>query len=320
LVKVQNVAKYFTKQRKLWQLVFSLPWAGQKICALDHVSVNIEPGEILGLVGPNGAGKTTLLRILADLLTPDEGQVLINGRDLSRQGRSLRRITGYVSSDERSFFWRLSGRQNLEFFGQLYGLSRRESIQRSNRLLDEFDLGKKADHWFGGYSAGMRKKCAVMRALMHCPRIVLLDEVTNSLDPESAHMVKTRIKEYVHQKEGRAAVWSTHRLEETAEVCTKVLKMDAGRGNVYYPEKGVKDGARASGYLVKLQNLNGNGQAFHERCRWMLAEAKLEGGISSFLFKGISNEDFGRILTMAVKDYGAFVVFAGCVNKQENGK
>lgn len=200
--------------------------------ALRDVSFNIDAGQILGVVGPNGAGKTTLIKILADVLETDSGQIMLCGRELRKYSRFLRGRIGYVSSDERSFFWRLTGRQNLEFFGRLYGLSPKKILDRVSWILKEFNFEKKADQLFRDYSTGMRKKIAVMRALLHQPHIVLLDEVTNSLDPTSAGMVKTFIRKYVSDQ-ACASVWSTHRLEEIAEVCDKVIIIENGEIRFY---------------------------------------------------------------------------------------
>ena len=184
----------------------------QRVKALDSVSFCIDAGQILGVVGPNGAGKTTLLRILADILEPDEGIVEIWGQVVGKSGHRIRRTIGYVSSDERSFFWRLTARENMEFFARLYGLSASQAKNRTAQLLKQFDFKNKADRLFRDYSAGMRKKVSVMRALLHEPSLLLLDEVTNSLDPDSVRMVKDTICRYVSGREGCAAVWSTHRL------------------------------------------------------------------------------------------------------------
>nr|MBC8481488.1 ABC transporter ATP-binding protein [Planctomycetota bacterium] len=140
-----------------------------------------------------------------------------------------RRGIGYVSSDERSFFWRLSGRDNLLFFARLYGLTSKHGRARIEVLLKQFDFEKRADDLFKNYSAGMRKKVSIIRALMHQPSLLLLDEVTNSLDPESTAAVKKVIRQYVSAGQGRMAIWSTHRLEEMPEICDGFLIIDSGR-------------------------------------------------------------------------------------------
>lgn len=228
VLEVTQVTKGFVVEKPLHKQLLGLFTGRQTILALKQISFNMKAGEILGVVGPNGAGKTTLLRILADLLEPDSGSVVLCGERLGKRGHQLRSKIGYVSSDERSFFWRLSGKQNLEFFSRLYGLRRSEARRRIAPLLDTFGLGDKSGQMFRDYSSGTRKKFALIRALVHRPNLLLLDEVTNSLDPPSAQAVKCFVQEYISDRDSRAGVWSTHRLEEIAEVCDKVLMIDRG--------------------------------------------------------------------------------------------
>jgi len=229
VVEVRNLTKYFLPVRPLPQ-VLRAPFARPaKFFALRGVSFAVPAGEILGIVGPNGAGKTTLLRLLADLLEADAGSVRLGGYELATLGPRARRDIGYVSNDERSFFWRLTGVQNLEFFGRLYGLPRVRVRQRMEELLAWSALEDKARHLFRDYSSGTRKKFALVRALLHEPKLVLLDEATNSLDPPSARSVKALVRDYVSAGSERAAVWSTHRLEEIGEICDRVLVINYGR-------------------------------------------------------------------------------------------
>jgi ABC-2 type transport system ATP-binding protein len=243
IVEVMNLTKCFVHTRFLHQI-----WRGpftckEKIHALRGVSFAVAAGEILGLVGPNGAGKTTLLRLIADLLKADEGSVRLCGHELSALGHLARARIGYVSNDERSFFWRLTGVQNLEFFGSLYGLSRTEARRRINELLGRFSLERQARRPFREVSSGTRKKFALIRALLHEPRLLLLDEVTNSLDPSSVQSVKRLVRDYVSSGTPRGGVWSTHRLEEIDEICDRVLLIDRGRTTLL-------DTARATGALA----------------------------------------------------------------------
>jgi ABC-2 type transport system ATP-binding protein len=228
IVESRDIGKSFAVHRPIYQQVFDPFAPTQRIHALEGINFAIKQGEILGVVGPNGAGKTTLLRILAGLLEPDKGLVRLCGQKLNGAPH-LRGKIGYVPSDERSFFWRLTGKQNLEFFGRLYGMPRPESQGRINELLKLFALEHKASHLFRDYSTGTRKKFALIRALVHRPKIVLLDELTNSLDVSSTQSVKSFVREYVASQSGCAGVWSTHRLEEIVEVCDKLLVIDKGR-------------------------------------------------------------------------------------------
>ncbi len=235
VVEVRNLSKYFVSDRPLHRILLAPFGRGREICALHDVSFTVAGGEILGVAGPNGAGKTTLLRVLANLLEADTGSVRFRGRELSSLGGSVRGDIGYVSNDERSFFWRLTGAQNLEFFGCLYGLSRTEARRRIDELLERFALRRQAGRFFRDYSSGTRKKFAMVRALVHQPRLLLLDEATNSLDPASAHEVKSLVGTYISSCKGRAGIWSTHRLEEIGEICNKALVIDEGRVDFFGP-------------------------------------------------------------------------------------
>jgi ABC-2 type transport system ATP-binding protein len=312
VLEAVNLGKNYLRALPLYKQVL-LPFSKrQKVQALDSVNICIESGQILGVVGPNGAGKTTLLRIFADILEPDSGVVSICGQTLGKKGCRIRSRIGFVSGDERSFFWRLTGRENLEFFARLYGLSRPQAKKRLAKLFEEFGFEEKADHLFMDYAAGMRKKVSVMRALLHGPSLLLLDEVTNSLDMVSATMVKEMVRRYVSGQKGCAAVWCTHRLEEISQICDRVVTLDAGR---IISGGFTEDFTAGSDYMLKVKNLNGQIDAFCEKtgCR---AKIRPAGDNTDELFiGGINQQQFSRIVSVAVKDFGAYVIFAGCIKK-----
>jgi len=261
ILEARNIDKDFVVARSLGRQLLNPFGARKVIQALSAVTFRIKSGEILAVVGPNGAGKTTLLRILADLLEPDRGWVKLCGHKLNGRGHCLRNKIGYVSSDERSFFWRLTGKQNLQFFARLYGIPGLEARRTITAMLKVFGVEEKASQLFRDYSTGTRKKFALIRALLHQPSILLLDEVTNSLDPPSAKSVKSLVREYVSGRSGCAGVWSTHRLEEIDEICDKVLVINKGRVKFFGSVSGLKSkGDRKTDYL-KDGNLNG--QAGH---------------------------------------------------------
>ena len=228
VIEIQNVSKWFVTGRPLRRLLVAPFERRRRVRALADVNCIVAPRQILGVVGPNGAGKTTLLRLIADLLEADAGYVRFCGRELAALGHQVRRHIGYVSNDERSFFWRLTGAQNLEFFACLYGLSLTDARRRIDQLLERFALEHQARQPFRDYSSGTRKKFALIRALVHRPKLVLLDEVTNSLDPSSALKAKSLVRDYVSSCDGCAGVWSTHRLEEIGEICDQVLIINHG--------------------------------------------------------------------------------------------
>ncbi len=194
--------------------------------ALRDVSFSIRAGETWGLLGPNGAGKTTLLKILATLLSPTSGTVRVNGFDVVEQSRDARRSLGLVTSDERSFYWRLTGRQNLRFFAALYGLPHQLAEERITMLLEVLGLTYAADRQFLGYSSGMKQKLAIARGLMNEPRVVLYDEPTRALDPLSAQSIRHWIQE--NRSPMQAHLLATNQLYEAEQLCERVMIINRG--------------------------------------------------------------------------------------------
>ncbi len=197
--------------------------------ALEGVSLTIREGEMVGLLGPNGAGKTTLLKILATLIEPDSGSVSLFGRDLARDPAWARRRIGLVTCDERSFYWRLSGRHNLEFFATLYGVGRRLARERIDMLLETLGLTEAAGRPYHTYSTGMRQKLAIARGLVADPRFVLYDEPTRSLDPLSAQNIRNWIAENRAAAGNTTHLLATNQLNEAERLCERVLILNRGQ-------------------------------------------------------------------------------------------
>jgi ABC-2 type transport system ATP-binding protein len=195
--------------------------------ALDAVSLTVASGEIHALLGPNGAGKTTLVRILAGLTTPSGGQVGVLGADASRAERSLRAQIGLVPSGDRTLYLRISGLENLTFFGRLHGMSRRKARARADELLAYVGLADAARRPVGTYSHGMQKRLSVARALLTAPPVLLLDEATHDLDPEAAADVRDLIAELA--RDGAAVVWATQRIDEIRGFAHRVTLLGGGR-------------------------------------------------------------------------------------------
>ncbi len=215
LVRVRHARKRFVT-RGLRDLLRGSP--GRTIHALDDVSFDAAPGQVTALLGPNGAGKTTLISILCDLIRADSGSVRVAGLDPSESSREVRRSIGLVTSNERSFFWRLTGRQNLEFFAALQGVPPRSARRRARELMTLLGLEGHEDRVFRFYSAGMKKRLTLARALLHDPPVLLMDEPTNSLDAAGAEslieLVRSRIREM-----GKCVLWATHHAYEVEQLC-----------------------------------------------------------------------------------------------------
>jgi ABC-2 type transport system ATP-binding protein len=202
---------------------------GRVIRALDRVDLTVAAGEIVGLCGPNGAGKSTLLRLLAGVVLPTAGTVEVLGVDARHAGPAARRDVAYVVSDERSFAWRLSGRQNLEFFAALHGFARAAGRARVARLCAELEVEAFADRPFREYSTGMRQRFVLARGLLSAPRVLLLDEPTRGLDPAAAAAVCRFLRDEVIRPAGRTVLCATHDLALVRGLCERVVLLDAGR-------------------------------------------------------------------------------------------
>jgi ABC-2 type transport system ATP-binding protein len=198
------------------------------IQALDQVSLQIDRGEIHALLGPNGAGKTTLLRILVGLVDPDKGEVWLNGAGgTDLQDRRLRSLFGLVPSGDRTFYLRISGLENLMFFGRLVGLRRREATARAWKCLRDVGLEDAARTPVGTYSHGMQKRLSIARALLTDPPILLIDEATHDLDPHGARTVQALITDRAHR--GAAVMWTTQRVDEIRGFADRVTLLHEGR-------------------------------------------------------------------------------------------
>ncbi len=194
--------------------------------AVDAVSFQARDGEITGLLGPNGAGKTTTMRMLYTLMTPDRGQVLVDGVDAARDAVTVRRSLG-VLPDARGVYKRLTARENIAYFGELHGLSRELIAERTRVLSQALDMDDILDRQTEGFSQGQRTKTAIARALVHDPRNVILDEPTNGLDV----MTTRAMRGFMHRlrDEGRCVIFSSHIMQEVAALCDRIVVIAKGR-------------------------------------------------------------------------------------------
>jgi ABC-2 type transport system ATP-binding protein len=198
------------------------------VTALVDVAFEVGSGEIVALLGPNGAGKSTLLRILGTAILSDEGEAVVAGHDVVAEPDATRRSIGFLLADERSWYWRLTGRHNLEFFGALYGLRRPAAAERAAELLEEFGLADAADRRFDGYSSGMRLRLSLARALLSEPPVLLLDEPTRSIDAVGTRQFRELVKD-VAARRGVAVLLATHDLHEAAQTATRSIVLSRGR-------------------------------------------------------------------------------------------
>ncbi|MBI4230096.1 MAG: ABC transporter ATP-binding protein [Planctomycetes bacterium] len=225
-IRIEGLSKTFRPLRLGFR---SLRWVRRlpPVEALRGVDLQVREGEIVGLLGANGSGKSTLLKILATLVLPDAGRVEVGGVDLARQPGEVRRRVGFASADERSFYWRLTGRENLAFFAAFHGLAPRDADGRIDRLREEIGLDA-LDRRYGEYSTGMRHRLAIARALLHEPRILLLDEPTRSLDPIAADVLRGILRRTLAGRKGCAILLATHDLQEAQGVCDRIALLHRG--------------------------------------------------------------------------------------------
>ena len=198
--------------------------------AVNGLNLAIKKGELFGLLGPNGAGKTTLVKILCTLLPPDGGTATVNGFDVAKQQMKVKQSIGTIFSvGERGFFWRLSGYSNLEFFAAINNVPRSGRHQRIMEVLELVGLEEKAFEVFQRYSGGMKRKLALARALLADPPILLLDEPTTGLDVTSSRNIRDFIKNDLGKKHGKTVLYTTHYIEEVAQMCDRVAIMNRGK-------------------------------------------------------------------------------------------
>lgn len=232
IVDVQNLRKVYPKKRakadgSWWSSLIPRRQPAEQFVAVDGVSFSIRDGEIFGLLGPNGAGKTTTIRMLCTLLEPTSGTATVNGYDVVRQADLVRQNLGAVLTGERSIYWKLTGRENLEYFAALYHLPPAIAKPRINDLLARLDLANRADEYVERYSSGMKQRIAIAKALLANPPVVLLDEPTIGLDPQSARNLRELILEI--KAEGRTILLTTHYMEEADYLCDRIGIVDAGK-------------------------------------------------------------------------------------------
>jgi ABC-2 type transport system ATP-binding protein len=220
-VVVRDLHRTFRKRRPLAEILRHPLTRPEKVQALRGVDLGIRQGELFGLLGPNGAGKTTLLKVLCGLVLPGKGEASVYGIDVRRE-RLLKPLIGLVQSDERSFYWRLTGRENLHFFGRLQGLWGGPLRQRVSELLEWVKMAGDADRRFGDYSSGMKQRVAIARALLTDPPLVLMDEPTRALDPVHAARTREFIRGELMGRPGRTVILATHNLREAELVCDRV--------------------------------------------------------------------------------------------------
>jgi ABC-type multidrug transport system ATPase subunit len=227
-IAVDSLEKSFPPARSGLRMYLQ-PFERPTAVALAGVSLEVREGEALALLGANGAGKSTLLRILATLLLPTRGAARIAGYDAVREPREVRRRLGYHAGTDHGFYGRLTGRENLRFFGSLNHLSNAAAKQRVSTLAGQFRLEEALDRQVRTLSSGTVQRLSLARALMHQPSVLLLDEPTRSLDAIAAMEFRRFLKKEIVQRAGTSLLFASHTLPEVELLGDRVAVIDRGR-------------------------------------------------------------------------------------------
>lgn len=199
----------------------------KEVVAVDDISFAVRPGELFGILGPNGAGKTTMVKMLTTLLIPTSGTAHILGLDIVRQADQVRPIIGFIFGGERGLYWRLSARDNLQYFADLYRVEPGVAKKRIPELLELVGLKGREEERVEGYSRGMRQRLHIARALLHDPQVLFLDEPTLGLDPVGARELRGMIRDLSIQ--GKTILLTTHYMFEADALCERIAVINHGR-------------------------------------------------------------------------------------------
>ncbi|EKD28709.1 MAG: hypothetical protein ACD_79C00238G0005 [uncultured bacterium] len=221
MIKLENINKIFS-QTKLQGLRLK----NNSVNALRNINLEIEPCSIFGILGPNGAGKSTLLKLIYGALSPTSGSIIINNVAIEKN-KSVLSTIGICTENEKGFYNKLTGRENLEFYGSFYGLTKLFITNRISELESFFHLENNLNSYYQYYSSGNKKRLALMRALLHNPSILLLDEITDNLDP----LFRENLMFYLFdlcKKEKRTILFASQRIEEICSICSRVIFLKKG--------------------------------------------------------------------------------------------
>ena len=250
-IGANGLTKDFEKGRRTtWQRLRREPDRRERFRAVDGIDLRVETGEIFGILGPNGAGKTTTMRMLATLLEPTSGTATVLGHDLVTDARAIRRRLGAVLSGERSLYWKLTARENLEYFAALYHVPPTDTPARISDILEAVHLTDRADDYVEKFSTGMRQRLVLARALLPAPALLLLDEPTVGLDPQAARDLRERVVQL--RDEGRTVLLTTHYMEEADQLCDRIAIVDHGRIVALDTPEGLKRNLSAT-EVVRLE-------------------------------------------------------------------
>jgi ABC-2 type transport system ATP-binding protein len=241
LISARGVSMRFPYAKRYRELLLHPLRPRRTFVALTNVNLRIEKGDRVAVMGPNGAGKTTLLKLIGGLLLPSEGNILVNGFDTLRHSQQARKSVGFVLNEERSFFWRLTAVQNLEFFGALDNLWGADLRQRIDELIDLVGLAQSAGKPVSSFSSGMKQRLALARGLIAEPDVLILDEPTRALDPVATEELTELILGRIHEGSRKTMLIATHSIEDVRKLCNKVLIVSHGQVMGFEPLSDLAD-------------------------------------------------------------------------------
>ena len=249
-VEVSKLSKTFeTREGRLFRKV------PKRVVAVDGIDFNVPEGEILGLLGPNGAGKTTTIKMLCTLITPTSGDAFINGFSIAKDQQRVRQNLGVMLTGERTLYWKLTGEENLQYFAALYHLEPSYAKERIPELLKLVGLNERQDTLVENYSTGMRIRLSFVKALLNDARVLLFDEPTASLDPQSSHLIRDIIRNLKSQ--GHAIILTTHNMEEADLLSDRVAIIDHGKIEALASPSDLKQKVKTSDVIeIEARNLN----------------------------------------------------------------
>lgn len=226
-VEASGVTKIYRPSLRFEDLI-RMRFHKEPVQALQGIDMALSPGKVHAFIGANGAGKTTLLKIIAGLLRPTTGTIRISGIDPAKDPLHVKKMVGFGLTEVRSFFLRLSGMENLRFFGVLYGMTKTQARERSIELLDWVGLHDKADKVVWSYSAGMQQRLSIARSMIHDPKLLIFDEVTRGLDLAMRQKTLDLIKSLASDK-GRTVILASHDMDAVKYAADLVWVIDKGK-------------------------------------------------------------------------------------------
>lgn len=242
VIEISGLSKSFRRnvgRPSIWRRIAGRP-VTRPVTALHKLDLEVGQGEFFSLLGPNGAGKTTTIRILCTLLLPDAGTCRVAGHDVAKEARAVRRKIGVSIRGERSVYWKLTGRQNLEYFASLYGLQGGDAQMAVSAIAETVELTDRLDDYVETYSMGMKQRLAIGVSLVHSPGVLLLDEPTIGLDPNGARTLRTLLKTLVKEY-GVTILYTTHYMHEAEELSDRLVIINNGEKVIEGPPSRVRE-------------------------------------------------------------------------------